>query len=709
MDLFAACAPRRRPVHTPAAAPDLLGGLDDAQRSAVLAGAGLTVISAGAGTGKTLTLTTRIAHLLAAGVKPGSIAAVTFTRDAYMEMRDRAEALTGGRAAGVCFSTLHALAARILRRHPAAAGLPSADFLIADDEERREVMGEALESSGLLPDAEEEGNERARAKKELAKKVMRTVERWKENGMTIGAAMDPHRTRRGEEDEAFVSVWAAYHKGMAAHGLLEFSDLTPLALRALETSPAALEAEAGPLRYLMVDEWQDTNAVQLRLVRLLSSLGADVTVVGDDDQCLYGFRGALPRLMERTPELLPGVAARGLHLVRLVTNRRCTNEILGPANIVVDYNPRQDPKILRSERSGSPVTVAAHASDTAEGDDTARRVRTLIAAGEPPGSVAILVRARRIADEISKALVRHGVAHAVQAGTSFAERSEVRDVLAYLKLALDPGFGMAFERIAARPTRGLGPAAVRAVLDHAQSRGTPIHEALCALAAASGLRADAREGAARLGRQLAVLAGAAAASEESGDMVAYVLDQVGYMEWGLGQKEPVSTLCDSAEGLRALASGKPALRDLLETVALSSGSESRAAGDLVHVGTLHGSKGLEWEHVFLPGFEDGVIPSKRAMDEAATAGDPEDPWCSGSGGGLAEERRLMHVGLTRAKVSAHISYAGMRKVFGKPSPSRPSRLLREAELEVPRAPRGGVADPAARRAARGQAKRHVGW
>lgn len=688
----------------------LLVGLDDAQRAGVVAGEGLTVIEAGAGTGKTRTLTTRIAALLRAGESPFGIVASTFTRDASIQMRQRALTLGVPGTGLVRICTLHALAAAVLRRHWAAAGLVSADFIIADPDEKREVVTEAVEASGLLG-AMPVGDEAAwkQARKETVRQAMSFIDRWKENGLTVADILDPERERRSEAEEAMAAIYVAYQERLSARNLLDFGDLGLAAVRVLQTDAAALREEAGSIGWLMIDEWQDTNRLQLRFVALLSSLGANVTVVGDDDQSLYSWRGAIPRLMERTPEFLPEVASRGLHRVRLVTNRRCTDQILAPANMMVDYNPRAEPKELRSGRNGSPVTVAAHASDVAEAADTAKRLGKLIASGVEAREIAVLVRGKRVLDELGKVLVKNRIPHAMQAGTSFLERSEVLDVLAYLKLALDPGQDLAFQRIAARPTRGLGPAAVKEILSSSSARRIPIHEALSALADGGGLKGAAREGASRMARHLSTMADACRMDEPSEDIVRYVLDTVGYLEWARGKDAP-ETLDASARTLIEMARDQPRLVDLLTDVSVSGDAEQRADG-AVHVGTLHGSKGLEWDHVFLVGFEDDIIPSPRSIEEAETASDSSDPWCVSGGGGLEEERRLAHVGLTRARMSVHVSFAGIRRVFGKPKPAKPSRLLHEAELEVPRVPRAGAADYGQRKAARGQAKRreHEFW
>jgi DNA helicase-2/ATP-dependent DNA helicase PcrA len=700
-------------LHDALAELDIMAGLDDAQRAGVLAPDGLTVIEAGAGTGKTRTLTTRTAALLYRGILPYSIVAMTFTKDAAMEMRERALLLGAPGADNVRISTMHALSARILRRHWAAAGLESEQFIIAGSDEKRDIVSDAVEGSSLLA-ACLPGEEAAHAKerRKLVKSAMTCIDRWKENGLSVANIVDPERKRRSGSDEAMALVYLAYQAGMKSRNLIDFGDLILMTVELFEKHPQILAQEAGSIHWLMVDEWQDTNNIQLRFIRLLASHGANVTVVGDDDQSLYAFRGAIPRLMERTAELLPAVAVRGLNQVRLITNRRCTEEILAPANLMVDYNPRSDPKVLRSGTRGSPVTVAALATDSGEAEDIAKRVKALIAAGANRAEIAILGRTRSVLDETEKAFLKHHIPHAMQAGNGFLEKGEVQDVMAYLKLAINPSLDLAFERIAAKPTRGLGPSAVAAILDLSRAQNIAIHVALALIAESGTLKGEARNGAAAMGRHLAMLSSAFGSSQTTEDMLKFVFDTVGYLPWARKRKDVADSFERTIERLVRMAREQPFLQDFLADLTAPEGSEDRDEG-VVHIGTLHGSKGLEWDHVFMPGFEDGIIPSQRAMDDAKEAhdNDPGNVWQTASLGGIEEERRLAHVGFTRARKSVHVSFAGRRRLFGEMKPARPSRLLHEAELKVPRIQNPSASSHDERRAARGKAKNrtHEFW
>lgn len=676
----------------------LLNLLDPDQIRGVLAGEGLVPISAGAGTGKTRVLMTRIVRLVREGVDPARITAVTFTNKAAIEMRERAHAMAGSEVAGVRFSTLHALSSRILRRHWHVAGLAGPDFGIADDGEVDRVLAEAMIASGALePGVDGQEREYAAARRETARHCLKRISGWKERGLTVAEVLRPGRERRSEGDEAAAECYVAYQSGMAMRNLVDFADLTMLATHVLATDPAILAEEAARITWMMVDEFQDTNPSQMKFLALLCSQGTNLTAVGDDDQSIYAFRGAVPNLMERVEEFFPEVARRGVTRVSLVTNRRCTENILAPANMLVDYNRRDQPKVLQSGRQGEDVTVAGHASADAEAEDVARGIAALIAQGTPPGEIAVLTRVGDILTGISAALARQRVPHSVQAGTSFLERSEVMDVMAYLKLAINPSLDLAFRRIHARPTRGIGTSAAEAVLLHAKSSRAPIHESLLALAAAGGLKGEARAGAARLSRHLSALSEAYGAAESSEAIVRYVLADVGYSDWAWGQSEPPKHLRSSIDHLIGNAASQPDFLTFLEDCSLMGIQEERAEG-AVHLGTLHGSKGLEWDHVFLPAFEEGILPSPRALEEAAAAtGALGDPWCVESRGGMEEERRLAHVGMTRARHGAHLSFALRRRKFGRDQDAKPSRFLREAELPVPRVTQSFAAGKAARK------------
>ena len=686
---------------------DSLEGLDGPQAEAASAGTGLLSVIAGAGTGKTTTLTARLAWLVGGrGADPRRIVATTFTRQAALEMRHRAVLRAGDALAGVTVCTLHSLAAAVARRHWQAAGLPGPDLLVADADEIRQLVTEAVDSSGVAgPVPCREDGDAVQMRRSFVKLCIRKISRWKENGLGATEAVDPSRPRRTAEDEDCAAVYAAFQEAMAERGLVDFGDLTMAAVRALESDPVILEEETGRIEWFLLDEAQDTNLVQLSLIRLLTSRCLGVTAVGDPDQSLYSFRGAIPGFMDRLPVLLPGVAARGFRTVPLVVNRRCTDEILSAANMLVDYNRRPEPKVLVSGRSGPVPEVHAYANDREEGEAAAEWAAALILAGADPEGIAVLGRTKTVLGPVGLGMVTRRVRHAMQAGTGFMDRTEVRDVLAYLKLAMNPSLDTAFMRVAARPTRDVGPGAVARVLAEASARDIPIHSALAVAAEPGrGMNAPGRAGASLLGVHLEALAHGARSAETSERMVRFVLDDIGYSDWAARQADPPATLLASLEGLLDMAREQPSFADFLSDISLLANPEDRAVG-AVHVGTLHGSKGLEWDHVLIVGVEEGLLPSKMSMDEASRfSGDPDDPWETASTGGIEEERRLAHVGLTRARLTARMSFAAARGPASFRREGKPSRFLREAELEVPRPRRPAVQAPATQGKKRKMAK-----
>jgi len=663
----------------------MLEGLDSGQRVAASAGGGLVVARAGAGTGKTRMLTTRIAHLVVGcGEDPASVLATTFTRKAAAEMTERAVQVGGEAVRAVQIRTIDSIAARILRRRWAEAGLPSRDFLIADEHESAAVLTETLGQLGLVQVGDE-----AAVTREMVRDMGRRIARWKENGLSPVDLVDGVRPRLGQADTDAAQTYPVFDAALRGRSMVEFSDLCRLAGNALEADPNVLAEEAEAVRWLLVDEAQDINLAQLRLLRLLSSHHCNLTLVGDDDQSLYSWRGSIPAFMDRAAQLFPGPAARGIISADLVTNRRCTDDLLQVANAIVDYNTRPEPKVLASGRQGKPVDVASFRDENAEAEWVASRIQELISGGTPATEIAVLARMGSVLESTARALLLRGVPHAVQSGSALWDRPEVRDVVAYLKLAVVPDLDVAFRRIAARPVRGLGPKAADAVVQWSREQDMAAHEALDMLAAQGAFRGkEGADGAVKLAAHLREIAEAASSGRSSEDLVDYVIRDIGYGDWALSQPDASRRLRTSFDSLREIAKLRPLLHEFLAELAIGGDGEERST-DGVHVGTLHGSKGLEWDHVFLVAFEEGVLPSKRALDEASNVqstpdGDRTSAYRTDAAGGLEEERRLAHVGLTRARHGAAVTMVSQRSRNGVTRPAKPSRFIAEGGLTVPR-------------------------
>lgn len=664
---------------------EILDRLDNAQRESVLAGEGLVRVRAGAGTGKTTVLTTRIVHLVKErGQDPARIVATTFTNKAAKEMSERTLALGGVDVQDVVITTLHALACSILRECWDLAGFVAPRFTIADESESQSMIRDCIDESDILgPKPEKRDTEFEKIRNATVKEITRKIGRWKENGLTIEQVQDPNRSRRSMKDEDAALIYVAYQEKLRQQNMADFGDLTILAVRVLEENPDVLDEVSDYFQWFMVDEFQDTNLIQLRFVELLASKHRNLMVVGDDDQSLYSFRGAVPNMMDRIHELVPDIADKGITDCALITNRRCTDEILAPANLLVDYNTRLEPKVLESGRSGSPVSTSAYPSDVAEAKGVVAMIEELVDTGVAPEEIAVLGRTSHVLNGIEQPFEKTHVPYSMQAGTAFHQRSEVLDVIAYMKLAVNPRAAKSFERIAAKPPRGLGTAAVEAIVSMADAgNGYSIHEALSAFASSPGLKANAREGAAELARHLRVLEAAVDQDEDAETVIRYIMNDTGYYDWLFGQKEVPKRAKASMQGILDRAQEAEGIRAFIDDMALRSEQEDRS-DDGVHIGTMHGSKGLEWDHVFVVGFEAGIIPNQKALDEESQI-DISDPWVSEGGGGLEEERRLAHVALTRARHTAHVSMAGARRQGPKFQQSKPSMFFNEAELGVPK-------------------------
>lgn len=641
--------------------------LDEAQTAAVEAGCGLVRVTAGAGTGKTTVLSARIERLVRDGVEPSSILATTFTNKAAGEMRERLVVALSDKSVGLQVRTIDSAALRLCRRHSEAAGLREG-FLLSDDDEGEILMREAAETAELVwPGCD------AKEKAEIIKGLRRRIDAWK------AAGLEPS----DEAPEMWGDAWRLYDLAMRERNLVGFADLVICAARAL-SNPDVRRIESGRIKHLLVDEFQDTNAAQLRFLRLLSLEHRNIFIVGDPDQSIYSFRKAFPRIMERAPELLPEASAAGFSSIQLVINRRCTDEVLKPACLVVGYNLREGPKELVSGRSGAPPVVDAHATCVLEAEAVGHEVHALRASGCDWSDVAVIARTARSLEACAERFPAMGIPFIVRGGLRFSERSEVRDVTAWLKLALDPRHDLALMRIASRPARGLGLTVAAAAIRVSRAEGTTLYAALEVVAKTPGTRPASARAALEVSALLGTLVTFGQSGRPPSDILDFVLGDVGYSDWAHAQKDAPRNLRLSLQALVRMAEAHDSLSELLSDAMLDP-EAAEDGGDAVSLGTIHASKGLEWPHVFLIAAEDGVLPSKRALEDQ---GNPDDPWDWRASGGIEEERRLIHVAMTRAKDTLRISWAATRRGMQ----GRESRMLHEAEMKVskPRATISGA-------------------
>lgn len=673
---------------------NIVESLSHEQAAAVRGGEGRVVVTAGAGTGKTTALVGRIAYLLASGVAPETIVAVTFTNKAAREVAARVKQRIGDAAFGIRVGTFHSLACKLLRRWPGQAGLEGADFKVVDEEDAKQLVLLAAVRAGLVPGFEavpQDGLSRADWEKKDAKaradwalraegpvkEAFRKISSWKVWGLTAEDVEQPGRPPREDAgEEMLAQVFVAYQDELRKRNSLDFADLVSLAARTMGTHPEVRKAESSKVRYLLIDEAQDVNPVQKRFAQHLAGIHGNIFAVGDEDQSIMGFQSALPDAMRV-------VAGEGPSRFGLTVNRRCTEQILKPAVEVVNWNRRKDEpkKLLTSGREGAAVELIAYPTEIREAHAVAEQVKELLDEGVKGSEIAVLVRSSWVMEPFEEAFLRNRIPFHRVGGHSLLEREEFRDMVGYLRLAVAPRDDLAFRRIANRPARALGPATVESIIQVAGSRDLTYSEACFAVAGeASHLRPDSRENLIKLGRILEWLALDGASGRQTALMLDAILSDTGYEDWIArdGDKKAKRRL-QSLQFVRRVALEEDDAGAFAQAVALMTDlDEETESEDLVRLSTIHSAKGLEFDHVFLPVWELGIFPSHRATKESA-GGRLDDPWEGPLGGGLPEERRLAHVALTRAKKAVHVSYA-MTRTSGGSGPGGPSQFVAEAGL-----------------------------
>jgi DNA helicase-2/ATP-dependent DNA helicase PcrA len=636
---------------TPESAPPAsnfpyLATLNPAQAAAVQALDGPLLVLAGAGTGKTRVLTTRLGHIIhTRRAWPSQILAVTFTNKAAREMRDRVADLIGPMAQDLWIGTFHALAARILRRHAELVGLKN-NFTILDTDDQLRLVKQLLEA------------ERIDDKRWPARVLLGVIERWKDR------ALPPAKVSGDEAGELaggkLIALYRAYQERLSTLNACDFGDLMLHSVELFQTRPEILEIYQQRFKYLLVDEYQDTNVVQYLWLRLLAQTHHNICCVGDEDQSIYGWRGAEIGNILRFESDFPGA-----QVVRLEQNYRSTGHILGAASGLIANNLDRLGKTLWTDSGeGEPVKVLG----TWDGIEEARRVGDEIEALQRHGTklreVAILVRAGFQTREFEERLMTLGVPYRVLGGLRFYERAEIRDAIAYLRVVAQPDDDLAFERIVNVPKRGLGDATVQAMHRAARADGTSLFVAAHRLVATDELKPAAR-------KTLTSLLGdfdrwrALVDRMDHGELAETVLDESGYTRMWQLDKSPEAP--GRLENLKELVSALEEFENLggfLEHVSLVMERNEDTSADQVVLMTLHSAKGLEFDSVFLPGWEEGLFPHQRALDETGARG-------------LEEERRLAYVGLTRARQRAFISYAANRRIHNQWQTALPSRFLGE--------------------------------
>jgi DNA helicase-2/ATP-dependent DNA helicase PcrA len=633
---------------------DLLADLNDPQRRAVTHGGGPLLVVAGPGSGKTRVVSRRVAWLLRGGASPREVLAVTFTNKAAAELRERVAALVP--SAGLWVSTFHSACARILREDHEAAGLP-ASFTIYDEEDRRRHAARVLREAGL--------SERIRPAD-----LVRQVSRWKADG-TGPQAVAEAAWNTGTRELA--EAYARYEALLAAAGAVDFDDLLLRTHLLLERNPAVLERYRARLRWILVDEYQDTNRLQFLIARSLASGTRNLCATGDPDQSIYGWRGADLRNILDFETHYPEAT-----VVRLEENYRSTRHVLDAASRLIRNNRDRREKDLRSAAApGAEVAVEIFDGADEEGEGVGEAVKGLLAEGVPAHDVAVFYRVNARSRAVERALRHRRIPYQVVRGVEFYQRAEVKDLVAWLRLLANPRDAEAFARVLEAPRRGAGEGARARVLEEAAKRGVPVRDALLLGSGALGVRGKPGKGLDAVASVLRDLL--ALPAEEVAPLLERVIALSGYREW-LEEHWPddhperwenVTELLAAARVHDAdpTAEGGAGLAGFLEEAALVQDQDRfDPSAPRVTLMTLHACKGLEFPCVFLVGVEEGVLPHSRSL-RAEHGGE--------DAAAVEEERRLLFVGMTRAKRRLWLS-AGLRAAgWAGGGQSGPSRFLEE--------------------------------
>ena len=643
--MFPSCSPVQHPPES--RSDPLLDGLNQPQRDAVVTTEGPVLMLAGAGTGKTAALTARLAHIVRSRLAwPSEILCVTFTNKAAREMKERVGHLVGPAVEGMPWlGTFHAIAAKMLRRHAELAGLQS-NYTIIDTDDQLRVLKQLIQAEGLDE------------KRWPARQLAGYIDRWKNKGLTPAdlSAADSEAYGNGQGQK----FYALYQQRLKALNACDFGDLLLHMLNILRTNREILEQYQQRFKYIMVDEYQDTNQVQYLWLRLLAQTRKNICVVGDDDQSIYSWRGAEVANILKFEQDFPGAK-----VIKLEQNYRSTPDILAAASGLIDANSQRLGKTLWTEQGGGDKVRVIGVWD---GPEEARRIgeeaERLEREGASLATVAILVRAQFQTREFEDRFIAIGLPYKIVGGFRFYERAEIRDALAYLRLIAQPSDDLAFERIYNSPKRGLGDKTLEKLHRQARARGVPLSLAAVEIADTDELPARARNTLLAFMRDVARWRDLARQTIPA-ELARTVLDESGYTTALQAEKsaESAGRLENLAELARAMEEYET-LGDFLEHVSLVMDNEASDDAEKLTIMTIHAAKGLEFDHVFLPGWEEGVFPSQRAMDEGGLAS-------------LEEERRLAYVAITRARRRCTILHAANRRIYGQWTSSLPSRFISE--------------------------------
>lgn len=631
--------------------PPWLNGLNPPQREAVLTTEGPVLLLAGAGTGKTAALTARMAQILYTRLAwPSEILAVTFTNKAAREMRERIGAMVGEAVEGMPWlGTFHSIGAKLLRRHAEVVGLQS-NFTIIDTDDQIRLLKQLIQSEDLDE------------KRFPARGLAALLDKWKNAGKSPSDldAADNEAYANGKGQQ----MYALYQARLLALNACDFGDLLLHGLNLLKNNRDILEKYQAQFKYILVDEYQDTNAVQYLWLRLLAQKRKNICCVGDDDQSIYSWRGAEVANILRFEKDFPGAK-----IIKLEQNYRSTPHILAAASGLIDSNSARLGKTLWTELDeGEKVRIIGVWDGPEEARRVGEEIESLQYKGESLDSIAILVRAQHQTREFEDRFIQIGMNYRIVGGFRFYERAEIRDAIAYLRVVNQPADDLAFERIVNVPKRGIGDKAVEKIHIVARTDMTPLTVAAARLVGTDELSGKARKSLADLVVDIARWRDEASRMTPA-DLTRLILDESGYT--AVLQAERSVEASGRLENLNELTRAMEeyeTLGEFLEHVSLVMDNERGDPGASVTIMTIHAAKGLEYDNIFLVGWEDGIFPSQRALDEGGLAS-------------LEEERRLAYVAITRARRKCTIIHAANRRIYGQWTSSIPSRFIEELPPE----------------------------
>ena len=628
-----------------------LDSLNPEQRKAVTTTEGPVLVLSGAGTGKTKVLTTRLAYLLATHkANPWECLVVTFTNRAAREMKDRVQSLIGDVAASVWLGTFHSVCVKILRNHAELVGLHS-NFTILNEDDQRRLIKQISEAEGIDD------------KKYPPQSIVDCIQRWKDKGLTIDKISAEYKSN------VMTHVYKIYQARLIELNCVDFGDIILHTLTILLSHPDVLKKYQTKFRYIMVDEYQDTNVSQYLLLRLLSQLSRNLCCVGDDDQSIYSWRGAeIENILRFNKDFTDA------QVIRLERNYRSTANILAAASALISHNEGRLGKTLKVAENSPALAVANEKIKVVSnysGEDEARYVAEEIEqqrrCGTNYAQMAVLVRTAFQTREFEEKFISESIPYQVIGGPKFYERAEIRDAIAYFRIVLQPSDDLALERIINKPARGVGAKSVEKFYQTARVHHLSLYAAIEKMLAEGTISGKAKNSLTVLMDHFAEWRRAMQAIAPN-ELAELIMDDSGYMESLKNDKSPEAP--GRIENLKELFNVMgdhdkfPTLADFMEHVSLVMDNEDETDTDKVTLMTLHSAKGLEFDTVFLPGWEEGLFPHQRSLDE-------------GGSNSLEEERRLAYVAITRAQRKLYILTALNRKVYGQWQNNIPSRFINE--------------------------------